>query len=240
MASSSASLSPWIAGSLPAGGGGAQQGYPAGLYAGGAGGGGGSGGPFRSPSGLPRPSSPAGPLGGSLVFGSGASSGGAGSNRPSFDSSTAASTGERSAPRRRLLQHSRWSTCTQSAVRILRVMYAGVQDCGAVHCHDRFSGSFASSVEHRPHFCAFYHVVVREMYVRIRLMPWPGRTAGMGISGISRGMTPPPPPFVQPSSSPSAVLAGSSSGVLGGTGSGQPASGNGGPFTGAAPIGSVD
>ena len=99
MASSGASLSPWVAGSLPPGG--VQQGYPsgvaAGLYAGGAVPGGGSvaGGPFRAPSGLPRSSSPAGPLGGSLVFGSGASSTGPGSNRASFDSSTAASTGER-------------------------------------------------------------------------------------------------------------------------------------------------
>ena len=92
-ASSSATTTPWIAGSLPASA--AQQGYPSGVAAAGyyAAGGPGSS-PFRAPSGLPRSSSPAGPLGGSLVFGSGASSGGAGSNRASFDSSTAASTGE--------------------------------------------------------------------------------------------------------------------------------------------------
>ena len=95
MASSGASLAPWMAGSLPPG---AQQGYPAGvaasMYGGGMAAGSAAGGPFRAPSGLPRSSSPAGPLAGSLVFGSGASSTGAGSNRASFDSSTAASTGE--------------------------------------------------------------------------------------------------------------------------------------------------
>ena len=44
-------------------------------------------------------------------------------------------------------------------------------------------------------------------------------------------MTPPPPPFPHASSSPTAVLAGSSSGVLGGN-MGGPASGSGGPLTG--------
>jgi len=95
MASSGASLSPWVAGSLPPE---AQQRYPAGvapgMHAGGIAAGSAAGGPFRAPSGLPRSSSPAGPLAGSLAFGSGASSTGAGSNRASFDSSTAASTGE--------------------------------------------------------------------------------------------------------------------------------------------------
>ena len=91
MASSSASLSPWVAGSMPVG---QQQAYPSGPVYSSAGAGGG-GGPFRAPSGFPRSPSPAGPLGGSLVFGSGTSSVGGGSNRPSFDSSTAASTGAR-------------------------------------------------------------------------------------------------------------------------------------------------